>query len=297
MEFILIFIAFIIIVGAFAYQLLYFVSLQFEIFSFTFNYFRAILLGQRPPKYNKIGWFVALVTRLKSREIDLLNKYCPYYTSLNNQLKRKFERRLIRFKYEKDFYYTKDSEKNRELMIMLLSAFAIQVSFGFRKFRFNHFRQIHIHKQSFGLQDYDWLQLSGFTSGSRGYIAFSETAFLKSIEYPNDGFNVAIHEFAHAIDLCGKVNERYLNNEIVVKWQKHACEEWEKMQNNIFNFLPDYAKKDVDEFYACAVERFFEQPEFMQERMPETFYLLMDLLQQNPLNKEEPISIETNFFI
>lgn len=268
-----------------------FINLQFELLSFSYRYFNAILKGERPPKYRKIGWFVALVKQSKPREIDLLNKYCPYYASLDHELKKRFEKRLIRFKYEKDFYYTKDSVKNRELMIMLLSAYAVQLTFGFRKFRLRYFNSIHIHKESFALEGYEWIRLSGFTAGSIGYIAFSETAFLKSIEYPEDGFNVALHEFAHAIDLCGKLNERYLDRYILLRWKDHAYEEWSKLQNCKHSMLPEYASKDVDEFYACAVERFFEQPEQLMKLMPQTFYLLSDLLQQNPLNRTQPVTI------
>ena len=57
-------------------------------------------------------------------------------------------------------------------------------------------------------------------------------------------------------------------------------------QPSVFN---DYAYKNLQEFWAESVEMFFEKPEVMQIACNELFVVLKQLLQQDTLNKSNPL--------
>lgn len=266
------------------------IKVIFVISIISVQFYLAFRNDKQKSKYKKIIWILRNSRRLNQKDRLFLEQYHNYYAALNEFLKIKFENRLVDVLSKKDFYYTRDTNKNKEKMLLLIAAELVQLTFGLKYFMIDHFARIEIYKESFYLYNSD-VRLSGYTSGSRGFIALSESAYLKSIEDRSDGFNVALHEFAHAVHISGIVDKMYFEDQHQVTWEKYATKVIAAYDCNATNYLPWYAYKDKDEFYACSIESFFERPALFQQNLPEAYDLLKNLLNQNPINKENPINL------
>ena len=114
-----------------------------------------------------------------------------------------------------------------------------------------------------------------------GPIVLSWEDSLRGGRNEDDGQNVVIHEFAHALDgLDGE-----MGGNVVFDQPEHA-ERWELVVQHEFEtlvadrdhhrstLLDYYGATNLAEFFAVASETFFEQPHQMQTEHPELFQLL-----------------------
>jgi hypothetical protein len=62
------------------------------------------------------------------------------------------------------------------------------------------------------------------------------------------------------------------------------------MQNGHTNMLSSYAATNYQEFWAVAIENFFEKPSDMKEQIQELYIALCKLLNQEPLMPEKVIA-------
>ena len=126
--------------------------------------------------------------------IGVLQKRFPYFNERSPQDKEKFLDRLKKFISLKTFVIH-DRGGFREMPI-LLSASAIQLSFGLKEYLLPFFRFIHIFPAEFvGIQPTIRV-LAGNVSGNRIHVSWKH--FLEGFQYPHDGENVGLHEMAHA---------------------------------------------------------------------------------------------------
>ena len=101
-----------------------------------------------------------------------------------------------------------------------------------------------------------------------------------------DGRNLGLHEMAHALRLENEINNGefgFLPSDLLKKWRKEADKTIEYLKNGGNGFFRDYAASNREEFFAVAVENFFERPEEFLEKFPVLFALLTQLLRQNPI--------------
>jgi Mlc titration factor MtfA (ptsG expression regulator) len=61
------------------------------------------------------------------------------------------------------------------------------------------------------------------------------------------------------------------------------------MQNGISNILGSYAATNYNEFWAVAVENFFERPKQMKDALPELYQAMCLLLNQDTLLPDKGI--------
>lgn len=224
--------------------------------------------------------------KLSEDEKIALAKYNPYYASLSEKLKREFEGRVAKYKMHKNFYYAVDSTRNKKIVVLLISSYAVQLTFGLKKYLMGYFDEIHIYKESFMYLGYD---LSGLTSGRRRTIYFSESALLKSLDNPHDGFHIAFHEFAHAIQISNDFRRVYFNIRHYISLIEYIRNNFYLIQLDGTDFFPYYAFKNEEELYACSIEKFFEQAQEFNEKYPRLYEIITQLLNQNPLDTEYPI--------
>lgn len=127
---------------------------------------------------------------------------------------------------------------------------------------------------------------------SQGGVILSLPHLLRGFEADNDGFNVGYHEFAHVLDGIrpdGVPGELDLGS--YRPWVTVMQREFEKVHRGR-SFLRNYAGTNPAEFFACAVEFFFEKPVQMRERSPELYLQLSRFFNQNPA--ESPDAFPTN---
>jgi Mlc titration factor MtfA (ptsG expression regulator) len=112
---------------------------------------------------------------------------------------------------------------------------------------------------------------------------------------PSDGLNVVLHEFAHKLDLRdGLVNgvPPLADRREYVRWaevmQREYDELVERSQRRKATLLDDYGTTNSGEFFAVAVECFFEKSVQMRARHPELYEVLSDYFKQDTAARIDP---------
>jgi MtfA peptidase len=215
---------------------------------------------------------------------EVLTKRFPYFNALSQIQKTRFIERLQNFIANKIFK-VHDSNGYKEMPI-LISAAAIQLTFGLKKYLLPNFEFIHVYPQEFMRIRETICFLEGNVSGHA--INLSWKHFLAGYAQPDDGQNVGLHEMAHAL---------YYQTFVV---EKNADKNFRDLYDGFINdgnkvyhtektvdggLYSEYAIKNFQEFWAESVEIFFEKPAAMKDRYPDLYETIKFLLNQDPYNK------------
>ena len=105
----------------------------------------------------------------------------------------------------------------------------------------------------------------------------------------DDGQNLVIHEFAHALDgLDGEMggNIMFDDRETSQRWSAVVAREYAELcqakERGIRTVLDHYGATNEAEFFAVSSESFFEQPRMLNEEHSELFELLMIYYKVDP---------------
>lgn len=215
--------------------------------------------------------------------VRVLNKYFPYYGRLSYHNKLKFFQRLKKF-LSKKVFVIHDESGFREMPI-LISASAIQLSFGFDKYLLPHFSHIHIFPAEFIGYHPSLRLLEGNVSGHS--INLSWKHFLNGYQLPENGVNTGLHEFAHAyyyqyFETGQQAEKDFIDSFKLFDDSGNKAFAAEKHTGN--NLYSDYALTSFHEFWAESVEIFFEKPADMKARYEDLYRAMCDILNQDPLN-------------
>ena len=107
-----------------------------------------------------------------------------------------------------------------------------------------------------------------------------------------DGLNVVLHEFAHKLDLSDGMIDgapRLKSLRQYKRWAEVMRREYEQLVENSrkrrATLLDDYGATDPGEFFAVAVECFFEKSIQMRQKHRELYEVLRDYFQQDPAER------------
>lgn len=216
-----------------------------------------------------------------------LEKLSPYYKNLNNKLKRKFLRRLHIFLNMKNFV-PRNCERNSTLNL-LISAIAVQLTFGLNNFSIFTFNRILIYPDIY-YNKIRGVYHKGEVNIRHRIIILSAKHFLEGINNPNDGINLGLHEMAHAlnVDKFETNNSNFIRN--FNNWKVVALKEMEIIKKSRSHFMRKYGSKNIHEMFAVSTENFFERPEEFNKRLPLLYNKMCILYKQNPLIGSNPIS-------
>jgi Mlc titration factor MtfA (ptsG expression regulator) len=208
--------------------------------------------------------------------------YLPYYNRLPDELKQKFLERTFHFRRLKNFHFV-GMDEQAEIPI-LVSAAAVQLTFGLAKYELPFFKDIYIspdaYRSDVGNETY-----IGHVAPSGIYLSWKH--FLQGFNDSTDNVNVAIHELAHAL-----AHESFIE-ETGVDWDFHAdfakfseasgpeMAKWFTVRKS---YLRPYAFTDFQEFWAVSVEAFFENPAELKQNLPSLYSCLCAVLNQDLLS-------------
>lgn len=85
---------------------------------------------------------------LNEKQKKILKKYFPFYNKLSHRLQRLFEQKLLFFYYMKQYAGVEGAEVH-DRMKLLVSAYAAQVSLGFKDYGFSHINRVKIYPFQF----------------------------------------------------------------------------------------------------------------------------------------------------
>lgn len=213
--------------------------------------------------------------------VEILIKRFPYYQKLGATDQTKFIKRLKKFIAVKTFVIH-DSSGYKEMPV-LISATAIQISFGLDKYLLPHFNVFNIYPKEF-LGTYPFFRfLLGNVSGNT--INLSWKNFMDGYTFPSDGQNVGIHELAHALYYQTFVVEKHIDKKFkdtFTGFDSHGNKVYDMEKKAGKGLYTAYAMRDFQEFWAESVEIFFEKPIQMKAIYPSLYEAISHLLNQDP---------------
>lgn len=219
----------------------------------------------------------------------VLDKYIVYFTRLDFGGRIKFLQRLKKFIDQKVFVIH-DESGFREMPI-LISAAAVQISFGLDKYLLPNFSHIHIFPDAF-IGVYPTLRLlEGNVSGHTVNLSWKH--FMDGYKYPENGQNVGLHEFAHAYYYQYFETGENVERDFVAtfpkfdEWGNRAFQQEQLPGNDLYS---DYALTNFQEFWAESVEIFFERPADMKRIYLDLYNAMCELLNQNPVSTNSTFS-------
>lgn len=234
----------------------------------------------------KYWWYRSLNDTTHARHHRLLSSTHPYYKDLSEANKRRFIARMRVFMGTKTFI-ARNMPEVTEIMKVLISAASIQSTFGLQKYTMYMYVFIEVHPDSYELMNYN-SRLEGHVDHERIVLAWSK--FLIGYSDYTDGRNLGLHEMAHALSHnMTKKNFDYEYYERLEYWENIAAKIMPDVKRQEDHFLRKYAHHNIDEMLAVTVESFFERPEEFSETLPELYEATKLLLNQNPINRHDPV--------
>jgi len=220
--------------------------------------------------------------RLEAAELKLLQENIFYYQALAPKAKRIFENRVVNFMDSIEISGRREFEVTRD-MELLISATAVQLTFGWRKYYLSMFKRIFVFPTAY-YNRFTKNFHKGETS-PQGVVVLSWDSFEKGHSIPDDNLNLGIHEFAHALVIQRNKSPQY-SDPIFKRW----VDKLSKMLENprAFKVLSEhpyfrkYARANEMEFFAVATEAFFETPGEFKTALPNLYGLMCKMYNQNP---------------
>lgn len=213
---------------------------------------------------------------------SIVSRYFKYYNRLGLDEQRKFLFRTYQFQQSKHFHYI-EVEPNAEMPI-LVSAAAVELTFGLEKFKLNYFDDIFILRDDYHYGFYS-RPFMGHVDQTGIYLSWDN--FIKGISGQTFNCNVGLHEMGHALAYVNFVTrteeDKHFKKEFT-NFSKVARPIFTAMQEGNKNMLGDYAATNYHEFWAVSVEVFFENPVQFRYELPDLYEAMARVLNQDPLS-------------
>ncbi len=233
-----------------------------------------------------LRWIAGLANpghmRITESDRGLLERYLPYYGFLSAKDRRAFDHRVSDWVNDKE-WHGRGVEVTREMRVLIAGS-AIQVTFGLDPLLLMHFTRIIVYPDQYRNRTQDRDHIGEVNPGMR-VIAISWKHFMEGFEDATNARNVGLHEMAHAMWFENDIpngEDGFLLPRHLKTWRALAKEEAELINAGEKRFFRDYAATNQAEFFAVAVEYFFEQPLGYREQLPELYEAMCQLLGQDP---------------
>jgi len=221
----------------------------------------------------------------ESEYSSIISQHISYFNELPDAGKKRFLQRTIHFRSIKHFSYIGMDEK-KEIPI-LISAAAIQISFGLEKYELPFFKNIYVMPDAY--------QRTGETEIFVGHVSpegiyISWKYFLSGYGDATDNVNVAIHEMAHALEHENFINETDVDDRFRADFAKFSSVSGPVLASAVVSrqsYLRGYAFTNLQEFWAVSVEAFFDNPAGLKQSLPQLYGTLCDILNQDPLTRDK----------
>ena len=217
-------------------------------------------------------WRVIFHHRLNKEELDALNKYFPYFSQLRATHQKEFKQRLEYLLTDKKFIARGNLLGITPEMKVLIGATIVQVTFGYSNVQLRHFKKILVYPDTY-FSNISKAYHRGEVNPRLGIIVLSLSCFARGLADYEDGVNLGIHEVAHALKLENQIRYNgesdFFHPVIWEEYQELAFGEQKLIRTGSDDFFRERGGEDSHEFFAVALENFFERPELFKARKPE----------------------------
>ncbi|MGB3976690.1 MAG: M90 family metallopeptidase [bacterium] len=223
----------------------------------------------------------------------ILDSRVDFYRKLSESDKRLFERDIRIFMDEQRIYALKGRDVADEIKLLIAASAAI-LGFGLPEWEWPDLRDILVYPSGFN-EEYSLKEdypIRGMVH-RQGPIIFSEKDLKMGFLTSGTGYHVGLHEMAHVLDMAnGEADGVPVGMDwmVTAPWVKVMADRIQKVRRGeCQKILRDYAGVDEAEFFAVAVEVFFQRPAELAAQDPELYKLLQSYFRIDP---EKPVSGE-----
>lgn len=257
---------------------------QLKIFRHMINYiFNGLrkLFGSKP-----------LPARLTAEHQHFLNNSVSFYRQLNETEKAHFESCCIAFVYATNFegHETEVTDKDK----LLVASGSVILAWGFPQWHYVKVKTVILVATVIGHADEGVVTGMVGTHELAGKMLLSKPALHAGFSNDVDKHNVAIHEFAHLIDMAdGEVDglpEHLSKKAFALPWLALIKTKTVEIEQNKSN-IRDYAATNAAEFFAVTSEYFFEQPKMLKHKHPAVYKALHHFYKQDRAAVKEDVRI------
>ena len=221
---------------------------------------------------------------------NLLKQKNTYFKNLSPDAQEIFVTRLFKFMEDKNFIGREGLVITDEIKV-LISAAAIQLTFGLKDYMISHLYAINVFPRVF-FSKYLKTNLKGLNTQS-GVLSLSWNDFKEGYAIDDDKLNLGLHELAHAlyIDLDEEGNYDEHFSAYFEKWEDVAMKDYLELKEKKITFLRNYGGTNMHEFFAVCVEHFFEAPKEFKKQLPHLYNYLTLMLNQDPENVKDDYKV------
>ena len=213
-----------------------------------------------------------------------LRGHVPLYRRLSAEERRRFDRDVRFLLDEYTFEGVKGVEVTDALRLSVAAGAALLLH-GRPSWELPGSRSVLFYPDRFNDDYYD--SARGEYDGmahQQGPIILTAPAVEASWARPDDGDNVVLHELAHLFDFDSEGPDgvpSLVAPATASSWQALVRKEMRRVRNGR-SILRPYAAEAPSEFFAVAVETFYEQPHRMADHHPDLFEALVAVFQFDP---------------
>lgn len=217
-----------------------------------------------------------------------------FYEKLDFSHRKKFINRVDAFAQTKNFRGESGLEVTDDMRVKV-SIVAVALTFGLKNYFLRNYKVIILYPSKFYLRSHKaWA--TGVTAKS-SFIALSWPDFLDGLNDQTDGYNLAFHEFAHALEfqlLSGASDFDKRFNLYYGTWVLQKSDVFRQLKNEPHRLIRNYGSNNQHEFFAVCVELFFEKPKDLLEESPQIYGSLCYLLNLDLLNVRNNFQFNSN---
>ena len=240
-----------------------------------------------------------LATALSDHQRAIVAEQVPLIQKLPSELRGKLEGKINVFLHQIEFIGCDGLEVTEEMRLSIAAQACILVVNSDAWYK--HLRTVLIYPGAFKSQE---IRHDGYVvteretvrtgeSWSRGPVVLSwEHTEQDAIDH-KDGHNVVLHEFAHQIDgLSGHIDGAPIltKGQSFADWERVFIGAYERHVRNVewgrTTVLDAYGTDGPEEFFAVAVEVFFERPSALKREEPAVYEQLSGLFRLEPASWE-----------
>ena len=218
--------------------------------------------------------------KLSEEQRTILNNQFTFYKYLSKENQSVFEHRVSKFIDSKVFVGREGLEITNEVLV-LVSATAIMLTFGFRNYLIELVNTIVIYPNAFYSSTNKEFHKGEFNPQYETLV-LSWKDFKQGYDIANDNLNLGVHEFAHAIHLSC-IKHKGINtimfNESFMELADYLSEN-EIIKEALINskYFRDYAYTNQFEFVAVIIENFIETPKQFKFQFPFVYNKVKQML-------------------
>ena len=205
-----------------------------------------------------------------------LEAQVPFYHSLDAPGRKHFERDVLFYLEDQRFEGVGD-QKVTDVLRLSVAAGAAVLLHGRPDWELSTKRTVLFYPGRFD-EDYHDTYAADYEGmvHPQGPVLFSAEAVEEGWRYPHDGHNVVLHELAHLFDFDNAFADgtpSLMDPASAEAWKRLVQREMRRARMGK-SLLRRYAGTNPAEFFAVAVENYFERPRLLQQRHPRLFEAL-----------------------